>query len=67
MTTLCCDALCGVEYVLLEQVVAALEAQCGVYLSDTKMEVTLPPYDFLFRFISDEDCPICGVYLSDTK
>jgi hypothetical protein len=39
-----------------EQVVAALQDQCGVQPSQLKVEVTAPPDDFLIRFISSEDC-----------
>lgn len=38
------------------QVVAALEAQCGICRDDVMVEVCSPPADFLLRFWSGDDC-----------
>ena len=46
------------------QVVAALEAQCGVRREDVMVEVCSPPADFLVRFQSGEDCTRVLIYQS---
>ncbi|XBJ06207.1 hypothetical protein VPH35_024857 [Triticum aestivum] len=50
--------------VSLAQMVAALEAQCGVRREDVMVEVCSPPADFLVRFRSGDDCTRVLIYHS---